>query len=256
MDKTVNLGGNILRKLHLEESGMQILASGPYQYIYYRFNSKNEFKIENLKSFTMFVLELGDGINVNIDGNSQTLTEKFCAIQCEGLILSGEAGMGASFLIAGTTDSQIYLSSSIKYSREDELYKVLKPWGFEIWVNGESHPGYSFKKIKINKGTKTSLQYHQFKQETNVIYEGSALFHYKNNINSDNKNIKMQDIAQAELDAVTAIDVTPNIIHRIEALTDILLYEISTPHLDDVIRIQDDANRTNGKIISEHRLNG
>jgi hypothetical protein len=66
----------------------------------------------------------------------------------------------------------------------------------------------------------------------------------------------MQDIAQAELDAVTAIDVTPNIIHRIEALTDILLYEISTPHLDDVIRIQDDANRTNGKIISEHRLNG
>lgn len=256
MDSTVNLGGNILRKLDLKKEGKQLIASGPYQYIYYRFNNKTKFQIENLRSFSMFILELGAGINVNIDGQDREIHDKYSAIQCEGMALFGEAKEGASFLIAGTVDSYKTLTPAIKYSQENDLYRVLKPWGYEIWVNGESHPGYSFKKISIRKGTKTSLQYHQFKQETNVIYEGSALFHYKNKEGLDNKSVKMVDISQTPIESVTAIDVTPNIIHRIEAMTDILLYEISTPHLDDVIRLQDDANRMDGKIISEHRLNG
>ena len=44
-------------------------------------------------------------------------------------------------------------------------------------------------------------------------------------------------------------------IHRIQAISDLTLYEVSTPHLDDVIRILDDKNRKNGKIKTEHKLN-
>jgi len=50
------------------------------------------------------------------------------------------------------------------------------------------------------------------------------------------------------------VDVPPNAVHRVEALTDIVLYETSTPHLDDVIRIQDDAARKNGRILTEHEV--
>ena len=42
-------------------------------------------------------------------------------------------------------------------------------------------------------------------------------------------------------------------VHRLRAITDIMLYEVSTPHLDDVIRISDDQKRNNGRISSEHR---
>ena len=44
-------------------------------------------------------------------------------------------------------------------------------------------------------------------------------------------------------------------IHRIEAISDILLFEVSTPHLDDVIRLLDDNKRKDGKILKEHLSN-
>lgn len=40
--------------------------------------------------------------------------------------------------------------------------------------------------------------------------------------------------------------------HRIIALTNVILQEVSTPEVNDVIRIEDDAGRQNGKIESEH----
>ena len=49
--------------------------------------------------------------------------------------------------------------------------------------------------------------------------------------------------------------VTPPIVHRIEALTNIVLYEVSTLQVNDVIRISDDTKRTNGLIKSEHKKN-
>ena len=42
--------------------------------------------------------------------------------------------------------------------------------------------------------------------------------------------------------------------HRVVALTDLILQEVSTPEVDDVIRIEDDTKRGNGKILSEHKL--
>jgi len=48
------------------------------------------------------------------------------------------------------------------------------------------------------------------------------------------------------------VDVMPLTLHRLEAVTDILLYETSTPHLDDVVRILDDSRRPDGRLEQEH----
>jgi mannose-6-phosphate isomerase len=48
------------------------------------------------------------------------------------------------------------------------------------------------------------------------------------------------------------VHVKPGQVHRIQAVTDLVLLEVSTPELDDVIRIEDDADRGNGRILREH----
>ena len=68
---------------------------------------------------------------------------------------------------------------------EAGVTRIDKPWGYELWLNGQ-HPGYAFKMLFLKRGSKTSLQYHRHKQETNVIYSGTALLHYKNNEDIDN----------------------------------------------------------------------
>jgi mannose-6-phosphate isomerase len=48
------------------------------------------------------------------------------------------------------------------------------------------------------------------------------------------------------------VHVRPGVIHRIEAVTDLVIVEVSTPELDDVIRLEDDMGRGNGRIETEH----
>ena len=126
-------------------------------------------------------------------------------------------------------------------------------WGNEIWINGE-HFAYAFKRIFIKKGNKTSLQYHKLKQETNVLFEGQANLHFKISNQVDNDKVSNSDINSILLASVSSVDVKPFTLHRLEAVTDIILYEISTPHLDDVIRVNDDTNRPDGRIKKEHKL--
>ena len=65
----------------------------------------------------------------------------------------------------------------IKEVKKD-IYKVKKPWGYELWLNSLNNK-FAFKKIFIKKGFQTSLQYHNFKRETNLILKGSAKLFYK-----------------------------------------------------------------------------
>ena len=51
-----------------------------------------------------------------------------------------------------------------------------------------------------------------------------------------------EDIKKRFIKSPSIIDVNPKTIHRIEAITDLILFETSTPHLDDVIRLQDDKS--------------
>lgn len=118
---------------------------------------------------------------------------------------------------------------------------VVKPWGKEEWI--ELNDKYCYKRIYINKGYKTSYQYHEFKTETNYIISGVAEVWLEDENGIVNKNMMVQG---------EFFNVTPTRKHRVIALTDIILQEVSTPEVDDVIRLEDDTNRGDGKILSEH----
>jgi len=118
---------------------------------------------------------------------------------------------------------------------------VNKPWGREIWL--ELNDQYCYKRIYINAGTKTSYQYHEKKKETNYLIEGEAEVWLENDEGVvEKKRIKKDDY----------FTVMPPKKHRVIAITDIILQEVSTPEVDDVIRMEDDNDRGDGKIESEH----
>ena len=133
---------------------------------------------------------------------------------------------------------------------------VKKPWGREEWI--ELNDKYCFKKLYINAGTKTSLQFHELKKETNYLMEGEAIFYsspegehaYVAGIGLEWP--KPLTINAQAMTIGEGFTVEPFTIHRIEAVTDIVIMEVSTPEVDDVIRIQDDSDRPDGKIDSEH----
>ena len=119
---------------------------------------------------------------------------------------------------------------------------VSKPWGKEVWL--ELNNFYCYKRIFINKGFRTSLQYHEHKFETNYIIEGKA------EVLLENDDGKMESKIY---EVGSGWTVPLNRKHRVIAIESYTALEVSTPHLNDVIRYEDDTNRTSGKIDSEHK---
>ena len=109
------------------------------------------------------------------------------------------------------------------------MRRVEKPWGYEIiWAETD---GYVGKLLHINAGHRLSKQYHQIKEETVYVVSG-ILYNY-------DANDKIQKIHAGE-----AFHVRHHQIHRFganEAAVEIM--EVSTPHLDDVVRLEDDYDR-------------
>lgn len=124
----------------------------------------------------------------------------------------------------------------------EKTYKIVhKPWGKEEWL--ALNEFYCYKRIYINAGYKTSYQYHKFKYETNYIISGTAEVWLEN----DNGIVEKKIMTAGDF-----FNVSPPKKHRVIAITDIILQEVSTPHVDDVIRIDDEFHRTDGKIDAEH----
>lgn len=119
---------------------------------------------------------------------------------------------------------------------------VYKPWGKEEWL--ELNDSYCYKRIYINAGYKTSFQYHNKKKETNYIISGSAEVWLEN----DKGEIEKKIMRSGDF-----FNVLPPRKHRVIALTDIVLQEVSTPEVDDVVRIDDEFDRKDGKIEAEHK---
>ena len=117
---------------------------------------------------------------------------------------------------------------------------VYKPWGMEHWL--ELNDKYCYKRIHINAGHRTSYQYHIQKLETNFIIEGQAEVWLE-----DDYGVVQVSI----MGAGDFFTVLPLRKHRVIAITDIILQEVSTPEVDDVIRIEDDACRSDGLIAHE-----
>ena len=133
---------------------------------------------------------------------------------------------------------------------ENTAKVVVKPWGKEVWVNfrkgesvGDEEKRYIMKKLYIRKGTKTSFQYHVNKVETNFLVQGSVEAWFE-----DEKN----HIDIKILKAGSIWTIPAGVKHRIITLEDIILMESSSPEVDDVVRLDDDTLRGNGRIQAEH----
>jgi len=122
-------------------------------------------------------------------------------------------------------------------------YRVEKPWGYEIWL--EINEFYTYKLIHMTAGNQCSLQSHQYKFETNYIIEGEAT------VLLEDKNGELQSHLFKMGDGWS---VPIGRKHRVMSTTDYTSLEVSTTHLNDVIRFQDDNNRESGKINEEHGI--
>ena len=116
-----------------------------------------------------------------------------------------------------------------------ESQKIDKPWGYEIiWA---STPRYAGKILFIEKGHRLSRQYHQIKDESIVVLEGTLRLE----IGPDQYQPELQIFS---LEQGSGYHITPGTVHRFCAEEgDVTLIEVSTPELQDVVRLEDDYKR-------------
>ena len=157
------------------------------------------------------------------------------------------------------------MSKQVKYEPIDAVKTVMKPWGREKWIQqGFGAHTYVLKEIVLNKGFRTSVQVHRFKAETNYILEGTGELWYSEEFfdcdKYENGGYSAEEVSKhvAALKVLkygpgSSMQIEPGTIHRMVATENLRFVEASTVHLDDVIRLQDDSNRGDGKIDSEHK---
>jgi mannose-6-phosphate isomerase-like protein (cupin superfamily) len=110
--------------------------------------------------------------------------------------------------------------------------RVPKPWGYEIWyAHTDSYAG---KIIHVDRGHRLSLQYHERKDESAYLLSGRLLLV---------QGPSPDRLQQRELEPGAVWRNLPGLLHTIEALADSDVLEVSTPHLDDVVRIRDAYGR-------------
>ena len=113
-----------------------------------------------------------------------------------------------------------------------DIRTVPKPWGHEtIWAHTDRYVG---KVLHIKAGHALSVQYHNKKDETVYLLNGELV--YRVQMDGD----KLEDM---HLKAGESFRISPHTIHQMEAVTDCDVLEVSTPELDDVVRLSDRYGR-------------
>src|SRR5215210_2467215 len=111
--------------------------------------------------------------------------------------------------------------------------RVEKPWGYElIYAVTDEYCG---KVLFVAAGHSLSLQLHNVKDETIYVQTGRARIEIGESLESR---------CMETVEAGRAFRVRPGVIHRLHALDDTFFLEVSTPHLDDVVRLEDVYGRT------------
>ena len=114
-----------------------------------------------------------------------------------------------------------------------EVSRVDKPWGYElIWAHTETYVG---KVLFVRAGHSLSLQFHREKDEAWYVQSGRA-------------KLELGDVGDPVLKdevvgAGAAFHYVPGTVHRVTALEDTTIIEVSTPELDDVVRLEDSYGR-------------
>ena len=116
-------------------------------------------------------------------------------------------------------------------SGRSAITQVPKPWGHEtIWARTDAYVG---KILHINAGEALSVQYHNVKDETVYLLSGHLIYRVWEGDQPRNIPLAIGE----------AFRITPGTIHQMEAVTDCDVLEVSTPHLDDVVRLTDRYGR-------------
>ncbi len=111
--------------------------------------------------------------------------------------------------------------------------RVEKPWGWEIWwARTERYVG---KLLHVRRGESLSLQYHRVKDETIMVQSGLLRFETRR---ADESELRAVDLGPGQV-----FHITPGTVHRMTGLEDTDLLEVSTPELDDVVRLEDRYGR-------------
>ena len=109
--------------------------------------------------------------------------------------------------------------------------RIEKPWGYELhWAKTDRYVG---KVLHVQAGHALSLQYHDRKDETIYLYSGKMLFEIE-----QNGVLTKRTMVPGE-----SVHVMPGTVHRMTAIEDCDVMEVSTPELDDVVRLEDRYGR-------------
>ena len=112
--------------------------------------------------------------------------------------------------------------------------RVEKPWGYELWwARTERYVG---KLLHVRKGESLSLQYHNVKDETIMVQSGELLFETR-------PKGETGELTRRTLKSGDTFHITPGTVHRMTGLSDTDILEVSTPEVDDVVRLEDRYGR-------------
>jgi mannose-6-phosphate isomerase-like protein (cupin superfamily) len=113
------------------------------------------------------------------------------------------------------------------------ISRVEKPWGHElIWASTERYVG---KVLHVNAGHALSLQYHERKDETIHLLSGELRFWV---------GPAADRLEEVRLAVGESYRILPGTVHRMEAVSDCEILDVSTPDLEDVVRLEDRYGRS------------
>jgi mannose-6-phosphate isomerase len=112
---------------------------------------------------------------------------------------------------------------------------LARDWGREVFV--AETPQYLGKVLYMRRGTKGGLQYHVEKDETFFLWSGLAI------VRSDDGT---GQLIEEHMHPGEAYHIPPGAPHQVEAVTDCVFFEASTPHYDDRVRCEKDYGLPEG----------
>ena len=111
------------------------------------------------------------------------------------------------------------------------MQRVEKPWGYElIFTDNDKYVG---KILHVDEGEQLSLQYHEIKDETIYVFSGQLELELQ----------KGDELVAHVMGPGEGLHIPPRTVHRMRAITTCDIFEVSTPHLDDVVRMEDRYGR-------------
>jgi mannose-6-phosphate isomerase-like protein (cupin superfamily) len=114
-----------------------------------------------------------------------------------------------------------------------ETRRVEKPWGWElIWALTAQYCG---KLIFVRAGQSLSLQFHKEKEESWYVQQGRAELE----LAAAGEGLTESEVVSPG----AAFHFRPGTVHRLTAIEDTLVLEVSTPEIDDVVRLEDRYGR-------------